>query len=123
MQRDIENIEDIKLFVDEFYKKVQEDQVLAPIFNEHIADWDAHLQTMYRFWNAVLFGVREYAGNPLMKHTKLAVHSRHFEQWLNLFSETLDEYFEGKVTEEAKGRALIMAHTMYNKINERMSSL
>lgn len=124
MKKDIENIEDIKLFVNEFYKKVRRDPELAPIFNEHIpGDWEPHLQTMYKFWNAALFGVREYVGNPLMKHTKLAVHARHFEQWLELFSQTLNEHFEGKITEEAKKRAIIMAHSMYNRINERMSSL
>ncbi len=123
VRRDIESIDDIRLFVDEFYAKVRVDDKLGPIFGEHIADWEPHLQTMYRFWNAVLFGVREYTGNPLMKHARLAVHADHFQRWLDLFYQTLDAHFEGAVAEEAKKRSLIMAHSMYNRINERMSSL
>lgn len=123
MKKDIQGLDDIRLLVDDFYGKVQRDAMLGPIFSEHISDWPVHLQTMYRFWNAVLFGVREYVGNPLMKHTKLAVHAAHFQRWLDLFNETIDARYAGPVAEEAKRRALIMAHTMYNRINERMSSL
>jgi hemoglobin len=124
MKRDIENIEDIKLFVNEFYKKVQLDPELAPIFSEYLpGDWGPHLQTMYKFWSAALFGTREYPGNPLMKHTRLAVRTRHFERWIDLFNQTLDEHFAGRLTEEAKRRATIIAHSMYNRINKRMSSL
>ncbi len=123
MKRDIEGIDDIRLFVDSFYSRVRRDELLGPIFDEHITDWGTHLQIMYRFWNAVLFGVREYAGNPLMKHVKLAVRASHFERWLDLFYETLDKHFEGPTVQDAKNRARIMAHSMYNRINERMSSL
>ena len=56
---DIRDLEDIKLMVDAFYQKVKQDPLLAPVFNEKIADWGPHLDTMYRFWNAALFNVRE----------------------------------------------------------------
>lgn len=123
MKEDIKGLDDIRLLVDDFYGKVRRDSMLGPIFKEHISDWPTHLQTMYRFWNAVLFGVREYVGNPLMKHTKLAVQAAHFQRWLDLFNQTVDTRYAGPVAEEAKRRALIMAHSMYNRINERMSSL
>lgn len=55
--KDIKNIEDIKLFVDEFYSKVSDDQLLSPIFGMRIesGDWEKHLNRMYDFWNTVLF--------------------------------------------------------------------
>jgi hemoglobin len=124
MKRDIETVDDIKLFVNQFYNKVRLDPELGPIFREYIpGDWDPHLQMMYKFWNEALFGARENAGNPLLKHTTLAVRARHFERWIDLFTQTLDEYFAGRLTDEAKNRATIMAHSMYNRINARMSSL
>ena len=114
--RDIENIDDIKTFVDDFYIKVRNDNLLAPVFAARIADWQPHLNKMYRFWNAALFQVREYVGNPMTKHSTLPIDGPHFEQWINLFYETLDQHFEGSVTDEAKRRAMIMAHTFYQRI-------
>ncbi len=114
--RDIENIDDIKTFVDDFYIKVRNDNLLAPVFAARITDWQPHLNKMYRFWNAALFQVREYVGNPMAKHSTLPIDGSHFEQWINLFYETLDQYFEGSVTDEAKRRAMIMAHTFYQRI-------
>lgn len=45
---DIQNLEDIKTLVDNFYGKVREDDVLRDIFNNKIQDrWPAHLEKMY----------------------------------------------------------------------------
>ncbi len=62
MKHDITSIDDIKHLVDTFYGKVQADGLLAPVFMARIKDWKPHLEIMYKFWNAALFGVREYAG-------------------------------------------------------------
>jgi hemoglobin len=116
--KDIEDINDIRILVDDFYRKVRKDELLAPVFNERISHWQMHLDTMYRFWNAALFQVREYVGNPLAKHINLPVSGAHFERWVTLFYETLDERFEGPVADEAKRRSLIMANTFYSRIAE-----
>ena len=102
--KDIEGIDDIKLLVDDFYRRVKQDELLAPIFSDRISDWEPHLETMYRFWNAALFQVREYVGNPFARHVNLPVGGVHFERWISLFYKTLDEHFEGPVTTEAKQR-------------------
>lgn len=118
MKTDIRDLTDIKLLVDEFYKKVRKDALLAPVFAMRITgDWQPHLETMYRFWNAALFGVREYVGNPFARHAALPIDAPHFEQWINLFYETIEFYFEGPVADEAKRRAMIMAHTFYNRMS------
>jgi hemoglobin len=118
MKTDIRSKEDIEQMVNSFYQKVKEDALLAPIFNEKIpGDWAPHLDTMYRFWNAALFNVREYTGNPFMKHVQLPLEQEHFERWINLFYETIDEMFEGDISNEAKRKAMIMAHTFYSRMN------
>ena len=114
---DIRDLEDIKLMVDAFYHKVKQDPLLAPIFTEKIADWAPHLDTMYRFWNAALFNVREYTGNPFRKHMPLPLEQKHFERWIDLFYQTIHERFRGEMSNEAKRKAMIMAHTFYSRMN------
>ena len=116
--KDIEGLEDIRSLVDEFYTQVRQDPLLSPVFATRITDWGPHLDTMYRFWNAALFGVREYTGNPFMKHAGLPIDGPHFEQWIKLFYETVERTFEGPIADEAKRKAMIMAHTFYARIQE-----
>ena len=109
MKKKIEDIEDIKVFVDQFYGSVQTDALIGPVFMEAIADWGPHLEKMYAFWNAALFGVPGFRGNPFAKHAPLKIGQAHFERWLELFYATIDERFEGDVAEDAKKRAELMA--------------
>ncbi len=43
MKTDIKNREDVSLLINTFYKKIRKDEILGPIFNGIITDWDAHL--------------------------------------------------------------------------------
>lgn len=115
----IENLEDIKHMVNSFYEKVQRDPLIGPVFHGVIKDnWPTHLDTMYRFWNAALFQVREYSGNPFLKHAAMPLEAIHFQRWLDLFNETVDSLFEGEVAEDAKFRAHVMASTFTRRITE-----
>ena len=118
MPHDIQNIDDIKVFVDGFYAKVRENAQLAPVFASRIKDedWPAHLQRMYAFWNAILFAETGFNGNPMQKHMSLPIDKSHFDQWLVLFRSTIDENFAGPKAEEAKKRAASIADIMNFKI-------
>ncbi|MBS1530638.1 MAG: group III truncated hemoglobin [Bacteroidetes bacterium] len=116
--KDIEDIEDIRLFVDDFYAKVRHDDLIGPVFLEVISDWEPHLKKMYAFWNAVLFGVAGFKGNPFARHAPLDIRQDHFERWLTLFAETIDSYFEGPVAEDAKKRAEIMAEMFLARLGQ-----
>ena len=62
--QNISTIEDIKLLVDTFYKKVRENEMLSPIFNNIIKDrWPQHLEKMYRYWQTVLLQEHTYFGS------------------------------------------------------------
>jgi hemoglobin len=118
-KHDIQGLEDIKVMVDDFYDKVAKDELLAPIFNFRLSTyWVPHLEKMYTFWNAALFGVKGYMGNPFAKHATMPGEAEHFERWLSLFYETVDTYFAGPMAEEAKRRALIMATTFSRRIQD-----
>jgi hemoglobin len=114
---DIETPEDVKTLVDAFYAKVNRDALLAPVFNEIArVDWAAHLPTIYRFWESMLFGTADYQGAPFPKHAVLPVEQEHFERWLALFVETIDENFSGAKSEEAKNRAVSIADTFAQRM-------
>ena len=116
---DIEGIDDIKILVDVFYDKVAKDDLLAPIFNFRLSTyWVPHLEKMYTFWNAVLFGVKGYIGNPFMKHATMELSDEHFSRWIGMFNETVDEHFSGPVADDAKKRALIMANMFIARLAE-----
>lgn len=107
MKNDILTREDIKLLVDRFYDKVQIDPLLGPVF-QHV-NWPHHLPIMYNFWSSMLLGDQSYRGNPFQKHLPLAIGGQHFDQWLKLFTETVDNHFIGDHAEEIKMRAQSIA--------------
>jgi hemoglobin len=103
MQKEIQSREDIERLVANFYTKVRKDELLAPVF-AHV-DWDHHTPIITDFWSSILLGDQSYQGNPFQKHIGLAINPKHFERWLELFKQTLNENFEGAVAEEAISRA------------------
>jgi hemoglobin len=116
MKHDITNLEDIILFVDEFYNKVKDDDLLGPIFNSVIKDWQPHLEKMYKFWNAALFSVPGFKGNPFARHAPLPISGPHFDRWMELFTLTIDEHFEGKMADDVKNRAALMANMFLDRL-------
>lgn len=110
-ETDLLGDDDIKLLVDSFYETIREDDLLGPIFNERVEDWSKHLPTMYAFWGTMLFGKKDYQGNPMAKHIDLPVEHEHFARWVELFIETVDGLFVGAKAEQAKGAAKSIAHT------------
>lgn len=109
-KRDIVAIEDIKLMVDFFYAKVREDGMLSFIFNDRIRDrWSEHLEKMYKFWQTVLLDEHTYFGAPFPPHATLDINYTHYERWVQLFNETIDDLFIGDKAQEAKWRGQKMA--------------
>jgi hemoglobin len=115
--QEILTINEIKLLVDTFYGKVQEDELLAPVFNEQIQDrWPQHLEKMYTFWQTVLLEERTYYGAPFPPHAELRIDATHFERWMHIFLETVDGLFTGEKATEAKWRAGKMAEMFQYKL-------
>jgi hemoglobin len=71
---------------------------------------------MYRFWQTVLLEEHTYYGSPFAPHANMPVDAEHFERWIKLFTETVDELFSGEVADEAKWRAGKMAEMFNYKI-------
>jgi len=114
---EITSQKDIKFLVDSFYDKVNQDDLLSPIFNSFAkVDWESHLPIMYRFWGSILLAEGSYNGAPFPKHLPLPIKDEHFERWVQLFESTVDENFVGVNAEEAKKRATTIAGIFKAKI-------
>lgn len=117
-KKDITSLEDIKLLVDSFYTEIRKDDMLGIIFNQNIQDrWPEHLAKMYRFWQTLLLEEYTYDGRPFPPHAHLPIGEQHFNRWLELFSQTLDNLFAGEKAEEAKWRAQKMSVMFQSKLN------
>jgi len=116
-KHDITSLEDIKLLVDTFYTRVAEDALLGTVFSERLGDnWLPHLEKMYTFWQTLLLQEHTYNGAPFPPHAKLPIDEKHFNEWLNLFTATVDQLFAGEKADEAKWRADKMAEMFQYKI-------
>lgn len=116
MKKDIQNSEDIKLLVDDFYDQARKDKLLGPVFERAIHDWDDHFEKLYAFWDSLLFDRNTYFGSPFQPHTNLEINQTYFDRWLELFFQTTDCYFEGSKAEEIKERASKMGQMFANKL-------
>jgi hemoglobin len=121
MKMDIESRKDIIKMVDCFYDKVKKDELIGFFFKDVVlVDWNAHLPKMYDFWESVILHTGDYNGNPMQVHKDLSqkhsIEKLHFERWLLLFTNTIDELFEGTNAEMARQRALSIATVMQLKV-------
>ena len=112
----------INFLVKSFYSKIRQDDILGPIFNNHIADWPDHIERLTDFWETNLLFVRNFKGNPKQKHIELdsacghSITQEHFGRWLQLWFQTLDEYYVGENVSIAKNRARNMASFFFLQI-------
>lgn len=120
IKKDILTRQDIQKIVNSFYQKVQFDDLLGPIFDHFDIDWSLHLSKMYDFWDSIIFTSGLYKGNPLSAHImvtdQIKLSETHFEKWLEIFNETIDEFYQGEKAELIKKRAGLMSKFMYSKI-------
>ncbi|GAB4034252.1 group III truncated hemoglobin [Spirosoma jeollabukense] len=120
-RRTLDSPEAVRFLVDSFYKKVQGDTFIGPIFTDVAqVDWSKHLPKMYAFWESLILGNNAYDGHPFRPHLiinqKHTLTIDHFERWLQLFSETITENFTGEAAEQVRQRATQIALVWNNKL-------
>lgn len=120
-KEDIRSREEVIKMVNKFYEKVRVDDKIGYIFEDIFkVNWDTHLEVMYNFWEGVLFYTASYTGNPMTVHRQInnvvSLTPEHFNRWLQLFHQTIDENFNGEKAELAKQRATSIATVMQMKI-------
>ena len=119
--RDIETREDLEFLLTGFYEVATKDEQIGHHFAE--LDLVSHLPVIVDFWEKILFGKAVYFGNPLAVHQKLHEKSpltlEHFQKWFEIFSQTVDRFFVGKTSENARLRAKMIAHSLNQQITAK----
>lgn len=111
--KEIETKEDVQLLVHTFYDKLIADELVSHFF-AHL-DLEAHLPRVVQFWSFILLDEAGYSANMMEKHAKLDLDEASFDRWLELFHETVDQFFTGEKAALAKQRSALIAWTMKTK--------
>lgn len=103
----------IRAVVEEFYRRARGDDLLGPVFEAHVASWEAHLTRMTDFWSAALLRTGRYSGRPIEAHRAIeGLGPHHFDRWLALFEETVHDLHTPREAEAYLSRARLMREGM-----------
>jgi len=118
---DLRNRADLAVLIEEFYTRAFADPFIGPIFTD-VAKMDLthHLPIMCDFWESVLFDAGAYRRNALAMHAAIDARrpltEAHFERWLVLWRQTVDDGFTGEVAERAKAQAERIAASIRRRL-------
>ncbi|WP_140726739.1 MULTISPECIES: group III truncated hemoglobin [Gammaproteobacteria] len=114
--------DEVVRLVHAFYARVRRDPELGPIFERHVADWDAHLRHLVDFWSAMLRGTRRFSGAPMARHLALpGLSADLFRRWLAIFGETTAGLGNPAMKAQADARAAQIANRFWQhyQLNRR----
>ncbi len=125
---DIQSRKDIELLINSFYEKVKKDDTIGFIFNDIArVNWEQHLPLIYDFWETLLLDAASYHKNAMEVHytlnRKIPLEEKHFQRWLQLFFETVNELFIGNIATMAKTKAKSIAGLMQYKMKQESIGL
>lgn len=127
MKSDIQTRADIDRLIHDFYQKIIKDEEIGYFFTEVVQlDLTHHLPKIADFWETTLFHQAKYKGNPIVPHLamnqKSPMTKAHFDRWVTVFCETVDDLYAGTMAEMAKQRAQSIATVMQIKIKTSSNS-
>ncbi len=120
-KNDITTRADIEKLMLQFYGKVKIDTTIGFIFTDVAnINWSHHVPMIVDFWGTILLDNPVYKKNAMEVHYALnkiiPLQKEHFDKWLLLFFETIDELSEGNTAKLAKARAKSIAGLMLYKM-------
>lgn len=122
---DLDNAENIADFIDRFYDKVLNDEILRPIFVDVAnIDLSQHLGHIRAYWQKLLLADDAYDRNTMEIHRQLdsrfPLQPEAFSRWLKLFIETAETSFSGPSTDKAIRIATNIAGNMEDRLFYKM---
>ncbi len=119
--KDIQNQDDLYIIVDEFYKKLLNDDAISYIFTDVVKiKLEEHLPVLVTFWSQAILGTGGYSNNLTQMHLDINIKEylspELFKIWLHHFYQAVDENFIGEKSEQIKTQALSIATVMQIKI-------
>jgi hemoglobin len=120
-RQDIETRDDCERLVRAFYGRALADPMIGFLFTDVAKmDLEAHIPVIASFWETILLGARSYGGGAFRPHAALhaqaPLRGAHFERWLVLWRETVDELFAGPRAELAKAHAERVARAFHARL-------
>ena len=119
---DLDNREQVDRFVDSFYERLLQDEILAPIFLDVASvDLAVHLPHIKDYWAKLLLGETAYRRHTMNIHRRLhgkrTLTEADFERWLDYFVKAVDSGWEGPKAERAKQIAAVIAANMKRSLH------
>jgi hemoglobin len=118
---DIDTRDDCERLVRSFYGRALTDPVIGWLFTDvaHL-DLEAHVPRIASFWETILLDARSYGGGAFAPHAALNARAQlragHFERWLWLWQQTVDELFDGERAQLAKAHATRVAGAFHQRL-------
>lgn len=118
---DIETREDCERLVRSFYGRAMSDPIIGFIFTDVAKlDLEAHVPEITSFWETVLLGAKTYDRSAFDPHAtlnaKVTLRAGHFERWLALWGDAIDELFAGDRATAAKAHAMRVAYAFHGRL-------
>lgn len=120
---DIAGRDDLERLVRAFYAKAMDDTMIGYLFTDVAKlDLEEHVPVITDFWEQMLFGGEAYRGGAFGVHADLHARSPlrrgHFNRWLALWEQTVDELFAGPQAEAAKAHARRVAAAFHRRLSD-----
>ena len=120
-RRDIETRADCERLVRRFYGRALPDPIIGFLFTDVAKmDLEEHIPRITSFWATILLGARSYGGGAFRPHVelnmKVPLTRGHFDRWLFLWTQSVDELFEGPKAELAKAHAIRVAAAFESRL-------
>lgn len=115
-RKEIQGPEEIRLLVNTFYYRAKKDDLLSVFFAHGMGNRPHALEPLYAYWENILMEEEITGEMPFPKHADLPLTHQHFDRWLSLFLQTVDDLFIGVVAERAKFRAIKMCEVFRYKM-------
>lgn len=121
---DLDNPENIKTFVEDFYEKVLADDILAHIFIDVAKiNIEEHFLKIRSYWEKMLLKDPAYKRHMMNIHrevyAKFPFSTTEFERWVKLFVATVEEGYQGPMADRAIKLANTIAFNMDTVLNKR----
>ncbi len=119
--KDIQSKQDIEQLIRVFYDKLWDDEAIGIYFDHVKPIFDSeHLSQLVSFWSPILLYEGSYRGRVIDKHIKIdeikRLEKSHFDRWLELFHQSIDELFQGARAEAAREKSVLMAKLILFKV-------
>lgn len=122
MKRDIESRDDLVQLLEAFYTKAFVDDLIGHFFTKVVPlNLEVHIPVIADFWEAIIFNKHTYKKNVMVVHQHIHhlshIKKEHLDRWVQIFTNTVDELFEGDKATLIKQRGSSIATLMDIKLN------